>query len=220
MKMILSVSLLSVFFYILPSQKSVTECAEDGFSVVIPEDQVREKIARVGDVDLEAAFLTNDAGARFWFTRGKQEIFSFDAKDLTASGAWIAVDHGSQLDGHPDQAHIALTYSDGGAIGGFHVRIFLIDANGVRDATEAIAGAVANFRARHYCKTRGNNVSALKWIGGGLLLLAEVYPTGDCGADLGHLEGYLVSVPEGKILEHLTEGQLRKHRGVCLENDD
>jgi hypothetical protein len=133
---------------------------------------------------------------------------------------WIAVDHDGTLDNTDDQAHIALTYSDGGAIGGFHVRVFLIDGNGVTDVSKCIDGAVADFKARHYCKTRGNNVSALRWSRGGLLILTEVYPTGDCGSDFGHLEGYLVSVPQGKILEHMTLNQLKHYPGVCLQNDD
>ncbi len=235
MKIILSVSLLSVFFCLLPTQERllgqgestkanprllIAECAGDGFNVLIRDDGVREKIARIGVVDLEAAFSGQDDGAKFWFMRGKQEIFSFEASDLSSPSVWIAVDHDIQPYRHPSQAHIALTYSDGYELGGFHVRVFLIDADGVRDASTAIDGAVANYKSRHYCKTRGNNVTALKWMRGSLLLLTEVYPTSDCGPDVGHLEGYLVSVPEGKILEHLTLSQLQRYPGVCVENDD
>ena len=198
----------------------ITRCVNDGFEVEIPDYPAREKIARVADVDLEASFPTEEDGATFWFVRGGKEIFKFSAKDLFSSSVWIAVDHDRRLDGTHDQAHIALTYSDGGAIGGFHVRVFLIDGNGVKDVSKSIDGAVADFKSRHYCKVRGNNVTALKWIGGGLLLLTEVYPTGDCGPDTGHLEGYLVGVPEGEILAHLTLNQLTHCPGICLENDD
>ena len=201
-------------------QLLITRCVGDGIEIQLPDYPAREKVARVADVDLEAAFSKEDEGAIFWFVRMKKEIFRFTAKDLFSSSAWIAVDHDRALDRTHDQAHIALTYSDGGAIGGFHVRVFLIDGNGVTDASKSIDAAVAEFKSRHYCKTRGNNVNALKWLLGNLLILTEVYPTGDCGSDLGHLEGYLVTVPEGKILEHMTLNQLKHYPGVCLQNDD
>lgn len=235
MKVTSAVALITILFSLsttrqgLPSQAKSTKstpqvliakCLHDGIEILLPDYPAREKVARVADVDLEAAFTTENQGATFWFVRAQKEIFKFSARDLDSSSVWMAVDHGGKLDSTDDQAHIALTYSDGGAIGGFHVRVFLIDGNGVRDVSQCIDGAVADFKARHYCKTRGNNVSALKWIRGGLLILTEVYPTSDCGSDLGHLEGYLVSVPQGKILEHMTFNQLKHYPGVCLQNDD
>jgi hypothetical protein len=201
-------------------QHLITRCVDDGIDIQLPDYPAREKVARVADVDLEAAFPAENEGATFWFVREKKEIFRFTAKDLVSSRVWIAVDHDHALHGIHDQAHIALTYSDGGAIGGFHVRVFLIDGNGVTDASKSIDGAVAEFKSRHYCRKRGNNVNALKWIRGNLLILTEVYPTGDCGPDLGHLEGYLMSVPQGKILEHMTLNQLKNYPGVCLQNGD
>ena len=73
----------------------------------------------------------------------------------------------------------------------------------------------------HYCKTRGNNVTALRFIGDArhLLLMTDVYPTGDCGADLGHTEGYVIGVPDGKIQRHLSLQELKRFPGICLEND-
>ncbi len=197
----------------------ITECAGDGFEVWVPYPG-RHKIARVADLDLEADSPTGQGDETFWFTREKNEIFEFSVDDMYSQSVWIAVDRDRTLLSTPNQAHIALTYSDGGGIGGFHVRVFLIDGKGVRDVSRCIDAAVADFKARHYCETRGNNVTALKWISGDLLLLTEVYPTGDCGRDAGHMEAYLVSVPEGKILGHMTLNQLKHYPGVCLENDD
>jgi hypothetical protein len=234
-RVLLGVSLIAILLFlstaqrVLPNQAKsaksnqellITRCLDDGIEIQLPDYPSREKIARVADVDLEAVFPTENEGATFLFVRGGKEIFRFAAKDLYSSSVWIAIDHDRALDGTHDQAHIALTYSDGGAIGGFHVRVFLIDGNGVRDVSKCIDSAIADFKARHYCKTRGNNVSALKWIRGSLLILTEVYPTGDCGPDLGHLEGYFVSVPQGTILDHMTLNQLKHYPGVCLQNDD
>ena len=107
--------------------------------------------------------------------------------------------------------------SDGGAIGGFHVRVFLVDGDTVKDATGAIEPAVNAFKSRHFCKTRGNNVTALKWLDDSrLMLMTEAYPTGDCGQDLGHAEAYIVAIPSGKIERHLTREQLKRFPGICL----
>ena len=133
---------------------------------------------------------------------------------------WIALDD----DVNPALGHeydyFALTYSDGGSIGGFHVRVFHLHGDAVTDISRVIDGAVADFKTRHYCKARGDNVTALKWIKGNLLLMTEVYPDSDCGPDMGHIEAYRVSVPDGKIREHLTLEQLRRYPGVCLENEE
>ncbi len=234
--MITSASTLSVLLLVLIAQgqlsgkgkaskvnpeQLITECAGDGFEVWIPYSATREKIAEVADVNLEAGFSPrNNDGTNFWFVRGKKDIFRVSITDLYSASVWIAVDHDPRLASAENEAHIAITYSDGGAIGGFHVRVFLIDGKGVTDASKSIDVAVADFKARHYCEARGNNVTALKWIRGSLLLLTAVYPTSDCGSDLGHTEGYLVSVPKGKILEHMTLNQLKRHPGVCLENKE
>jgi hypothetical protein len=199
----------------------IGDCAEDGFQAFIPDDEPRARIARMRDLDVEAGFGSRDGdGATFWFVRKGKAIYSFKVKDLNASEVWIAAELNENPNGGYSYNHIALTYSDGGAIGAFHVRVFEVNGDAVTDVSKAIRGAVANFKARHYCKERGNNVTALKWINGELLLMTEVYPTGDCGTDLGHIEAYRVSMPDGKIQEHLTMEQLKRYPGVCLQNDD
>jgi hypothetical protein len=196
------------------SRLLIAECAGDGTDAWIPYSGTREKIARAADVDLEAAFHGNTT-ATFWFLRNGKEISSASIDDIDSGSVWIAIDRDPSAE---NRARIAFTYSDGGAVGNFHVRVFLIDGAGVTDASKSIDTAVAAFKSRHYCDARGNNVTALKWINGNLLLLTEVYPTGDCDRDLGHTEGYLVSVPQGKILEHMTLNQLEHYPGVCLVN--
>ncbi|MGA9883757.1 MAG: hypothetical protein WBQ34_08570 [Candidatus Acidiferrales bacterium] len=240
MKIKTSFLALSLLFFILAAQEPllgqtkaaktnpvrlIAECASDGVGPTIPYPG-RHEIASIADAELEAD-LSDEA--TFWFMREPpspwwkhpppKEIFTFSLDDLSVPTVWIAVDHDPGFYTY-NQARVALTYSDGGAIGGFHVRVFLIDANGVKDVSTSIDAAVTDFKSRHYCEARGNNVTALKWIRGKLLLSTEVYPDSDCGPDAGHLEGYLVSVPEGKILEHMTLNQLKNYPGVCLENDN
>jgi hypothetical protein len=196
----------------------IAQCAEDGIEAVVPETTTRTKIADIdgvnGDIELQAAYSskTEESGVIFWFVRTGKTIYSFRANDFLSYSIWLAF--------NPDDDRLALTYGTGESIGKFEVRVFQIDADKVTDLSTAVQPAVADFKSRHYCKARGNNVSALKWIGRDLLLMTEVYPTSDCGADLGHIEGYRVSVPDGIIQEHLTLEQLRHYPGVCLQNDD
>ena len=234
-KMTVTVSAMSVFILVLTTQYPssgqpkapktnpkllLTECAQDGFEVWVPYSAKREKVAQVDDLELDAGFPSSTEGPTFWFVRGKQEIFQASVDEMYSAAVWIAIEHRLGLSTTTNQARIAITYwGEGGPIGGALVRVFLVDGNGVKEVSRSIGAAVANFKTRHYCEARGNTVSALKWIRGNLLLLTQVYPTGDCGPDLGHMEGYLVSVPEGKILEHMKVNQLKHHPGVCLEND-
>jgi hypothetical protein len=85
-------------------QLLIAKCAYDGIAARLPDYPAREKVARVADVDIEAAFPTENEGATFWFVRQKKEIFTFTATDLVSSAVWIAVDHDGALHGVEDQA--------------------------------------------------------------------------------------------------------------------
>jgi hypothetical protein len=37
-----------------------------------------------------------------------------------------------------------------------------------------------------------------------VVLVKSVYPTGDCGKDLGHTEAYFVQPKDGAIIKHLS----------------
>ena len=179
---------------------------------MIPDSPAIAAVSQIEDLQLQAGLgATGKDGATFRFIRNGEAVFTFVAKDLLSPWIWTTIDPGSE--------RLALTYSDGGGIGGFHVRVFQLKDGKIIDISDAIESAVADFRKRHYCQTRGNNVEALKWIKGDLLLMTDVYPTGDCGPDLGHTEAYRVSVPTGQIQEHLTLQELKSYPGVCLQND-
>lgn len=188
------------------SRQSVTRCWQD---IVRFDGSSKAVTAPEGG----GISLRLDSGkGQFFVSHDKKTFFTFAVGDLSSNpeALWS-----------PDGHAFAINYSDGGAIGGFHVRVFSIRGDTVLDVSSAIQPAVADFKSRHYCKTRGNNVMALKWKDSNhLLLWTQVYPTGDCGSDLGHEEGYLVAIPDGKVEAHLTRNQLANYPGVCLENDD
>ena len=102
----------------------------------------------------------------------------------------------------PDSKAFFVMWSDGGAIGGYHVRAFVVDGEQALESPAPKAVA-ADFAKHHYCKTRGNNLYAVRWVNGSkeLLLRPEVYPTGDCAPETALSAEYLVKTVDGKIVE-------------------
>jgi hypothetical protein len=188
----------------------LTYCSEDVIRISLDESTKEIAVPRGNGINIR---LDSDpAQAAFSVRRGTKTLFTFRVPDLSSNANILWA---------PDRRAFAFNYSDGGAIGGFHVLVFLIDGEKVIDVSKAIRPAVDAFKARHFCKSRGNNVTAYKWLpdSSHLVLMTEVYPTGDCGPDLGHAEGYVIAIPEGKIERHMTLAELKAFPGICLEND-
>ena len=96
-------------------------------------------------------------------------------------------------------------------MGGFHVRTFSITGEQVQETPTAVRADGA-FRKRHFCATRGNNIQAYRWIDPHrLVLVTSVYPTGDCGRDLGHTEAFIVQAPDGRIVNHMAALAFRRY---------
>jgi hypothetical protein len=190
-------------------RRLVTYCYQDALQFWLGDGAIEARVPGADGITVRL----DAAQGQFSVRRGTRTLFTFVVEDLSSNALMLW---------SPDRHGFALTYSDAGAIGKFHVRVFLIRGDAVTEAPRVIQPAVDSFKARHYCESRGNNISAIKWVQDSkhLLLLTAVYPTGDCGPDSGHAEGYLVAIPDGKIERHLTLDQLRTFPGVCLENDD
>lgn len=188
----------------------VTYCYQDVSSLQLPDNGDDHKVlsSAHGPQDL----TVRPAGpSTVQILRGPQLLGTADLQDLSNQNIMIVWEQ----DGHA----VALNYSDGGAIGGWHTRVFLTTNQSIVDFTAGIRQAIQNFQSKHYCKERGNNVQGLKWLGSEtLLLLLEVYPTSDCGRDLGHSEGYVVNVRTGQIRKHLSLQSLSHLGGICLQN--
>ena len=139
-------------------------------------------------------------GGTFQLTSDGKLLFETSLLDLSASVSVVW---------SKDNSSFAITWSNGGAIGGFQVRSFKIDGDRVTEEP-VTKSAWPDFKARHYCKPRGDNIQAYEWSSAGdkLLLVLSVYPTGDCGKDLGHTEAYWVQANTGEIRQHLTLREL------------
>jgi hypothetical protein len=77
--------------------------------------------------------------------------------------------------------------------------------------------AERDFAKRHYCKARGNNVYAVHWLTNSdeILISTEVYPTSDCGKDLGLTAGYLVRTDDGTIIKKFPQPEIEEQIKTC-----
>ena len=160
---------------------------------------IRNKVWKRGAYTYTVKTDAKGTGGDFILRSGGSVLLSAELKDLDA---------GVAVTWSKDDASFAVTWSDGGSIGGFHVLAFRISGDKVRELP-ATRQAFLNFRSRHYCEARGDNLQAYGWDSAErLVLVASVYPTSDCGADMGYTEGYIVQATTGKILRQMTLKEL------------
>ena len=161
-----------------------------------------DKSFREGELSYRVETEKETAGT-FVLARGAMVLLRTQLDDLDASVSVVWSD---------DQKNFAITWSDGGSIGGFHVRAFHIDGDTVSELPVA-SRAFESFKARHWCELRGDNIQAHSWLheSRDLLLVVSVYPTGDCGKEMGHTEAYVVEAATGQIREHWNLKQLNTY---------
>jgi hypothetical protein len=143
------------------------------------------------------------ADAEFVLHRGEKELLRTPLKDLSGSTSVVWAD---------DDRSFAVTWSDGGSVGVFHVRAFHIEGDSVTELP-AVSKSFEAFKARHWCKSRGDDVQAYQWLPDSrqLILILTVYPTSDCGEDLGHMEAYVVDASTGDIRQHWNLKELNQY---------
>jgi hypothetical protein len=135
----------------------------------------------------------------FRITVGNRAISEFALNDVSCN---------IEIAWSPDSSQFFISYSTGGSIGRYHVRLYRIVESTVRE-TRVPAAVAARFKTKHWCEARGNNLFFLDWTPDSKVafFVAEVYPTGDCGPDLGAYRGYAVRLQDGRILRVFGEKQ-------------
>jgi len=146
---------------------------------------------------------------------------------LTRNGRSYALPFGTYVEAEvawsPDSKAFFVTYSDGGAIGMFHVLIYRVDNNGV-NKSEPISNRAKLFRPN--CITGDYpNVGAIQWgeDSSTVIIAVEVPPHSGC-VDMGTFKAFEISLADGKFLKQY--GQLEAKRifaktlGVELQNAD
>lgn len=170
----------------------VLQDLEKGVSVTSPDGRYRV-VLNVRSEDDESGQLRVYAG--------NNTLGSYALHDLSG---------GIFVNWSPDSRAFYFMWSNGGAIGGYEVRAFRIIEGGVTEVAIA-KKAEDEFERKHPCPDRGHNVYAVRWLKGSeeLLLAMQVYPTSDCGRELGLYGGYLVNATDGTILRRYSERQLK-----------
>jgi hypothetical protein len=113
----------------------------------------------------------------------------------------------------PDSKAFFITYSDGGNVGQYHVKIFYVTDSDPR-VVEPIPDGSTLFQPRCF-GPEPPNVGAIKWMGGGsksLLIAVEVPPHSSC-ASMGTFEAFEIELPSGKVIskyDQLTAKKLFK----------
>ena len=135
----------------------------------------------------------------------------YDARRLIHTTRLINLSGGVFVKWAPDSRAFYLMWSNGGAVGGYEVRVFRVGAGTVQEVPTT-RRAERDFARRYPCEARGHNTFAIEWRDGSrqLLLAEQVYPTGDCGRRLGLYGGYLVNVADGAIHRRYSDAEIKR----------
>lgn len=144
---------------------------------------------------------------KFRITVGKTVLPDFGLPDVSSN---------VEVGWSPDSSGFFISYSDGGAIGGYHVHLYRVVGNTLKES-QAPTTVAKRFKTKHWCESRGNNLFFLDWTPDSkvALFVAEVYPTGDCGKELGVYRGYVVRLQDRKILRTFGEKQTDSMEQKC-----
>jgi hypothetical protein len=134
--------------------------------------------------------------------RGEKLLASYDTWNLSG---------GIFVKWAPDSGAFYFMWSDGGALGGYHVRAFRLKDAAVIEVP-LTRFAETDFEQRYPCPSRGHNVVSIKWIQGSMQMLLglQVYPTSDCGMNMGRYRGYVVETDSGIVKAQYSEVSLKK----------
>ena len=130
-------------------------------------------------------------GGKFAVFQGSHSVAEISVEELLSN---------IEIGWSPDSTQFFISWSDGGAIGAFRLRIFRFEHGRVTELS-APQIAYAHFKKKHFCPERGtNNEFVLGWTPDSkqLFLVLQVYPTGDC-AEATLFRGYQLHASTGKI---------------------
>jgi hypothetical protein len=155
---------------------------------------------------------------------GKKSVqLTEDGKFRVVSGSAVVAEFGLpeilssiEIGWSPDSKQFFVSYSDGGATGGYHVHMYRL--NGSTLTESKVPTLVAErFKAKHWCESRGNNLFFLAWTSNSKIafLVPEVYPTSDCGEELGLYRGYAVDTTSATVLRVFDERQTQAIEKKC-----
>lgn len=129
----------------------------------------------------------------------------------------------------PDSKAFFITYSDGGAVGTYHVRVVYVSDHGIQ-VTEPVPNGRRLFKPTCFGPEMPN-VGAIGWIGKGsdkLAIAIEVPPHSSC-ASMGTFKAFVIQLPNGEVVSEygqieakrsfskLIGDELRNAEDSCIE---
>jgi hypothetical protein len=136
-------------------------------------------------------------------------------------GGPIAIDGPAEVMWAPDSRAFALTWTDGGWVGTWHVVVYRLSGDTVEEVDTA-KQAFRDFSGRkvvrdRQCDVEAPNMGAVAWLKGSsrLLVLAEAPPHSSC-CDMGKLQGYAINIVTGGIVSRYDETDLKRVYGTQL----
>jgi len=124
----------------------------------------------------------------------------------------------------PDSKAFAETYSDGGAVGLFHVLIYYDNGSRVIEPTAHVTKEFLS-HPRACFDPEDPNVGAIEWIkdSSEILVAAETLPHSNCD-NMGTFRAYIIHLPDGNIIKSYGQIEAKKlfwkHMGSELRNAD
>lgn len=133
----------------------------------------------------------------------------------------------------PDSDAVAITNSNGGAVGTYRVLIYRPESSGPVELASAVrkdlarrfpacagttAGCTSEQRKKMQRDVSWVNVAAIRWMekSDRLLMLAWVPDSSEFGANLGKYNGYVVDAHSGRVLNRYSEDEFKKRfRKYC-----
>ena len=160
----------------------------DAFTLTAPDKTNAIEVAPIAHVEGDATTVVT--------------VRAHGRKYKTAIGAWV----NAEAAWAPDSKAFFVTYSDGGNVGTYHMKVFYVEAPGLR-----VIEPVPNGR-RLFVPTCFDpevpNIAAITWgrDSSRIVIAVEVPPHSSC-ASMGTFRAFEISLPEGKVLKRY--GQLQ-----------
>ncbi|MGP0019263.1 MAG: hypothetical protein ACLPHP_11885 [Candidatus Sulfotelmatobacter sp.] len=123
----------------------------------------------------------------------------------TPIGEWV----NAEVAWAPDSKAFFVTYSDGGNVGTYHLKVFYVEPKGLRVVEPFPSGRV--FFKPTCFDPEEPNVGAIKWGADSsrIVIAVEVPPHSSC-ASMGTFRAFEISLKDGKILQHYDQLQAKQ----------
>jgi len=169
-----------------------------------------EKQPTVSSPDhMKAVQLTKNR--KFRVTAGKTILSDFGLPDVSCN---------VEVEWSPDSSEFFISYSDGGAIGGYHVDLYCIVGSTLRKS-RVPALVAERSKTKHWCESRGNNLFFLDWTPDSKVafLVAEVYQQEIVERNLESIEATRSDFETERLCEFLARSKLTQSRRNAAHQD-